>query len=53
MTSKSALISGLLLLGGFLVLLVVGSVEFNPDPSADKSFTLRAESQTAAGLKVR
>jgi hypothetical protein len=52
MTSKSALISGLLLLGGFLVLLVVGSVEFNPDPSADKSFISRAESQTAAGLKV-
>lgn len=53
MTTKSVIFSGLILLGGLLVLSVIGSNEFHPDPSADESFMARAEGQTAAGVKVR
>ncbi len=52
MTTKNAIFSGLILLMGVLFRSLIGSAEFHPDASADKAFMTRAESQTAAGLKV-
>lgn len=43
---------GLLLAAAFGVVSVWRSERFDPDPAADKAFVARAESQTAAGLKV-
>jgi hypothetical protein len=42
----------LFLAAAFFVASMVASNTFAPDPSADQSFISRAESQTAAGLKV-
>lgn len=43
---------GLLLAAAVVVMSVFHSETFRPDPSADSTFISRAESQTAAGLKV-
>jgi hypothetical protein len=41
-----------LILAGVVIAAILRSETFAPDPAADASFMLRAESQTAAGLKV-